>query len=88
MPVDSVLFLSFLNPTPLYLHKTELSKPGVICGLHCIKLIRANWDAFLLINLTYSILLNLIWKRVNRQVNTSKTKINFAQVVQIDKVEM
>ena len=27
MPVDGVLFSSFLNPTPLYLHKTELSKP-------------------------------------------------------------
>ena len=35
MPVDGVLLLSFLNATPLYFHKTEVSKPVVIRGVYC-----------------------------------------------------
>ena len=36
MPVDGVLFSYFLNPTPHYLHKIELSKPSIIRGEYCI----------------------------------------------------
>ena len=40
MPVDVVRVSYLLNTTPLYLHKTELSKPGIIRGLRFIKVKR------------------------------------------------
>ena len=35
LPIDGILFSHSLNPFPLYLHKTELSKPGIIRKVYC-----------------------------------------------------
>ena len=44
MLVNGVLFINSLNPAQLYLHKTELSEPGLFAECTLFKLMGKNID--------------------------------------------